>query len=783
MPEGKPSGIFLSVLPAHGAWYSISHMMYPKFLRWLVLGLISIIFLVPFIVADGSFWPNMFFPFITGKAFAFRILVELLLGAYIMLALREPKYRPRMSVLMWAVVGFVGWMGIATILSVDPIKSFWSNFERMEGYLTILHLFVYCVVIGAVVTAEKWWNQLFRLSVALAAFEAFYGLCQITGWLGLSPSSQSGNRADGHFGNATYLAVYMLFNIFITCFMLIRERKSATMQSLYGVALLLQFITLYLTGTRGALLGVIAGLIVAGVWVAWRAKGAEWKTLRRVALGGLVAIVVVVGAFIAIRNTDFVKNSPGLSRIASISINDDTIRARILYIWPEAFQGFKERPVQGWGQENFNFVFNKFYSPEMYAQEQWFDRAHNAFIDWLVNGGLPAFVLYISLFLLAMWAIIRSELSVPEQAAMLGLLVAYGVNNLAVFDNLGSYMYFFLIIAFAHGLSRMRPHKFAWSQRAIGEHGLAIAAPIVLVVTVLGVWVINAPAIARARGILDAIIPVVQVQTNGGTVSQPKDPALNLASFISAFNGTSTWPGTPLGKQEVAEQMLQFGSSNVATSQTIDPGFKAQFYLAARDIMIQVIAQRQHDARLELFMGTFSASFVQPTEADKYLTMALADSPNKQQILMEMGISKLNTANKADAVGPLKQAFEGAPAYDQARILYAAGLMYSGQQAAADALLTERYGSPIVDNAQILQVYLDLKQYSRAIAIWQKRIDADPTNGQQHVGLASIYFGMGDKAKTIAELEAAAKLSPDLAAQITQLIAGIKDGTIKPPQK
>jgi len=62
---------------------------------------------------------NMFFPFITGKKLVFRIIVELLAGAYILLALREPKYRPRASTLMWAVCAFVVWMGVATIVSVD----------------------------------------------------------------------------------------------------------------------------------------------------------------------------------------------------------------------------------------------------------------------------------------------------------------------------------------------------------------------------------------------------------------------------------------------------------------------------------------------------------------------------------------------------------------------------------------------------------------------------------------------------------------------------------------
>jgi len=42
-----------------------------------------------------------------------------------------------------------------------------------------------------------------------------------------------------------------------------------------------------------------------------------------------------------------------------------------------AWEGVKEKPLLGWGQENFNLVFNKYYEPSLYGQEVWFDRVHN----------------------------------------------------------------------------------------------------------------------------------------------------------------------------------------------------------------------------------------------------------------------------------------------------------------------------------------------------------------------------------------------------------------------
>src|SRR6266446_4451520 len=113
-------------------------MNYTSILRWILLVGIALVPFIAFIISGNGWFPSTFFPFITGKNFTFRILVELLLLAYVVLALKDPKYRPKSSLIMWTACAFVLWMALATVFSVDPIKSFWSNFERMDGYITLL---------------------------------------------------------------------------------------------------------------------------------------------------------------------------------------------------------------------------------------------------------------------------------------------------------------------------------------------------------------------------------------------------------------------------------------------------------------------------------------------------------------------------------------------------------------------------------------------------------------------------------------------------------------------
>src|SRR3989344_4225274 len=324
-----------------------------KILRWVALGGIFLVPFVPLVVAN-----NLFFPFITGKAFVFRILVIIAAGAWLILALRDPDYRPKNSWILKALIVFVAVIGLAGIF----------------------HLFLYFLTASAMLNDWKHWKRFFQTSIVVSVIMAGYGIFQLAGVLVIN---QGGTRLDGTFGNATYLAGYMLFHIFLTFFLLLRERFSKTLQWTYGVIIALQLFILYHTATRGAVLGLVGGILIAAILIALFDK--ERLFLKKSARFTLVAILILIVGFIAIRNVAFIQKSAALSRLASISLNEATPR---FMVWQMGWQGFKERPILGWGQESFNFVFNKYYNPKMFTQEQWFDRAHDIIFDWLIAGGL-----------------------------------------------------------------------------------------------------------------------------------------------------------------------------------------------------------------------------------------------------------------------------------------------------------------------------------------------------------------------------------------------------------
>ncbi len=745
--------------------------MYTKWLRYVLIGGIFLTLVIPFIIANGNladianwlFPVNAFFPFIVGKNFVFRILVEVMLGLYILLALREPRYRPRRSYVLWAVVIFTAWVGVATMFSVDPVKSFWSNFERMEGYITILHLLAYFLIAAAVINVEKLWTRYFQVSVGMSVLMGFYGIAQLAHAI---PIDQGSTRIDGTLGNSAYLAGYMLFNIFFALVLLTRSWKNVSLRYTYIPVILFQIFILLETETRGTILGLFGGLAFAALyilWCAWRRESVN-SSLKRWSLGYLAFLVLIFVVFLGIRNIPSVRNAPVIGRLASISFSDPTIQSRLM-ITGMVWQGFKDKPITGWGQDNFNFVFNKYYNPAMYADEQWFDRAHDVFLDWLMNAGAPGFLLFISLFALSGWAFIRSDLPITERAILLGLVVGYAIHDAAVFDNIVSYLGFFTLLALAHGLSARDVPRRLWYARPVGDNVMAVAAPIVAVAVIAGAWYLNGPGIAKAQTLLLALEPT---NPQNGT----SDPEQNLTYFKQALGGG------PLGRQEVTEQLLQAAVS-VDASSSVDPSVKQDYYNTALSAITALTIQRPHDARLELFFGSFLNQFGQTQQALQELQLANQDSPDKQQILFEIGVDTyLRVGDYTDAAAALKQAFDLDPSYDDARIYYAVALYYTGDTATADQLLMQRYGTVTPDNSLLVSAYYATKHYDRAEAILKSRVAANSTDLQSWVQLAGVQYGAGDKAGALATLKAAEAANPGSAAQINQLINEVETGKV-----
>jgi O-antigen ligase len=148
------------------------------------------------------------------------------------------------------------------------------------------------------------------------------------------------------------------------------------------------------------------------------------------------------------------------------SLADPTTSTRF-WVWQEAWKGFLERPVLGWGPENFTAVYDKYFDPRFFipgqSTETWYDRAHSVFFDYLVETGIVGFLSYLSIFGVLGWEFFRPKRAkaeapareerapsvVLERGLIVSLPVAYLVQGVAIFDVLPMYINIFLFVAFA----------------------------------------------------------------------------------------------------------------------------------------------------------------------------------------------------------------------------------------------------------------------------------------------------------------------------------------------
>ncbi|MBI3088705.1 MAG: hypothetical protein HYY99_00350 [Candidatus Colwellbacteria bacterium] len=158
--------------------------------RWL---LVATIVIPPFIT---SF--SLYFPFVAGKAYLFRFLVELSFALWVFLATRSREYWPnfRNPGLIATFVFLLG-LVITALLGVDPVNSFFSNTERSDGVIQFFHWVLYLVMIASLFKSKEDWRQGLKIFVAVAAALAVYAWFKE--WI--SPELPYIPRLQGSFGN------------------------------------------------------------------------------------------------------------------------------------------------------------------------------------------------------------------------------------------------------------------------------------------------------------------------------------------------------------------------------------------------------------------------------------------------------------------------------------------------------------------------------------------------------------------------------------------------------
>ncbi|MAG12825.1 hypothetical protein CL630_03375 [bacterium] len=767
-----------------------------RILKTVIFSGIFLLPFIPFIIAQ-----SMFFPFITGKNFVFRILVELIFAGWIILALRDVRYRLKFSWILGALAVFVGVVTVADIFGEDFLRSFWSNYERMDGLITLLHLFAFFMVAGSIMNVKRLWIRFLQTSLGASVLISIYGIFQLLGKIVIN---QGGVRVDATFGNATYLAAYLLFHTFFAAFLFAQKNTPNWLRIVYGGAMALHIFILFNTMTRGALLAFLGGAMLTALLVALtpapksfsvsspsgRGFTGEQIKIKKYAIGVLIGIVCIVGVFAVFKDTRVIRESDLFGRLASISL--ETGNSRFM-VWGMAWQGIKEHPILGWGQDNFIIAFSKHYNPRMYTEEPWFDRAHNIIFDWLIAGGFMGLISYFAIFLALLYAIwfypkrrasslelqngeqppSEASFSVYEKSILTGLLAAYLFHNLFVFDNVVSYIFFFSVLAFIHGMSTETAprvlHYFRFKDTSVErkEFMSQLAGPLVLIVLILSLYTLNIKHIVGNRAFLGAI-NMRSVQEAG--TSEARDAALQekLRLFQKSLGSGF------LGKMETREQLIQAATnlSGAPISQVV----KQEFFTLARTEMRKQITETPENLRPRMFQSSLFMQYRLFDEAIIELEEAVQISDKKQDMHYLLASAYLNVGNIEKAILAGKHAFELEEENTKARKIYASLLIRADRSSEAEELLSVLNESNYLSDESIIGAYASIGNFERLISLWKGQVEKDPNNIQARISLSAAHLESGQRGQAIIELEKAIELDPEFKEQGEYLIGEVKAG-------
>lgn len=167
----------------------------------------------------------------------------------------------------------------------------------------------------------------------------------------------------------------------------------------YLAAVVLLFVTILLTRTRGSFLGlaaVLASLLVIDRDL--RRRAAAW-----------VAAFVLIGALAAVFNPHLrgrmsgtytgVRAAAGFSAGKADTVsNKDSVGINIrMELWKLGFGMFRDHPLTGVGPSNIKSSFKKYHPGPLGIQETW-SSVHNLYLQQLAERGIPGLAALLALF-------------------------------------------------------------------------------------------------------------------------------------------------------------------------------------------------------------------------------------------------------------------------------------------------------------------------------------------------------------------------------------------------
>ncbi|OGN31919.1 MAG: hypothetical protein A2749_02035 [Parcubacteria group bacterium RIFCSPHIGHO2_01_FULL_45_26] len=721
--------------------------------------------LIPLII-----WKDFISPFHFGKVVLFRSLIEILGLAYFILILKDRSYLPRRDKIFWAFFWFTSAFTLTTLTSVLIFPSFWGTLERMGGLWTFWHYFLFFIILTSVLTKKEHWQKLLNFTILAGVLSAFYGFLQRPDldWyadnFGLRLArfigdhilgSDSRMRIFGTIGNTALFAGYQLFMTFLSLMMYLNFKHKPARSKLYLVAFIITSLAVLMTAVRGSLLGFGIGLAVFSFL---------WMRRQKSHLGSLIFKILVVAAVLfaifstLFKDSSFVKNSGYLSRVTNLSLTAATVQTRF-WAWQAGLKGWIENPktvILGWGPENFNIPFSKYFNPKFFkgfGSETLFDRAHNMFIEILVTMGLVGLLAYVNIFVslfVSLKKMLKNSFWGIYAVGFIPLFITYIIHNSFIFDTSPNLLVFFTVAGFVSYFHR-EPETIGSNQETAvkianrsmkktkSTLGMLAVAALIILIPIL-IYKTNVLLAKANYAVTRAIVRGWDKDVDGAFEKYREALSYDVPGkyeYRHRFAQYLVGPGGPSTKEE-----------NV----------RAAYFVAMEGINKNIkenpvdYLPYLYGSRLNIMLGKDDPQSSYNDQALDYSMKALELAPNFIRTYYEIAQAYLNKNDSSKALDWFKKAVDLNP--DTGLSFWYLGMaqIQSDNPALSKEGLKNLEKSLVVENSfvpggtellRLVDIYLKKENFARIAEIYERIIVLNPNDPQHYASLATAYAKLG----------------------------------------
>lgn len=315
----------------------------------------------------------------------------------------------------------------SALLGAAPSRSLFGNLERMGGVVGTAHVAAWYLLLRTVLDDAGWRSVLRGLALVAGAA----GLLATVQWVGAG-----GPPFRGHapLGNPGPLGGLLAVGICAAAASAGRAEPGDRWRWAAAAAGAAALAGLAAAGTRAAMGGLALGAAAGGGAWLLRSRGIRAERLAPWLAGAAVAGAAALVALAGISAERTPSDAAPVEAQSLAELRADRTLGMRLDAWGAAAEGVRERPLAGWGPENFRIVFDR-HGPavrsERITQALSYDRAHDFFVEAAAAGGLPGLLAAMLVAFAALWAALAAALDPSatepaEGAALAAGVVAYG---------------------------------------------------------------------------------------------------------------------------------------------------------------------------------------------------------------------------------------------------------------------------------------------------------------------------------------------------------------------